>query len=159
MITAPDFLIEEIQPKDLDEIIAIEQLSFPTPWPRQVFDIELKSSKSFTRVSRINNKVVGYLIAWKIYDEAHILNVAVHPEYRRLGIAQSLLFDCLAYFSNKGAITALLEVRSRNDIAIKLYEKIGFKAIGLRRGYYCDTGDDAIVMKLDLECIKDSVGF
>jgi len=155
MIRASDVIIEEIQPKDLDEIIAIEQLSYPTPWPRLVFDMELRSSKSFTRVSRIKGIVVGYIIAWKIYDEAHILNVAVHPQFRRLGIARGLIFDCLAYYSDNGAVTALLEVRSKNDIAIKLYEKIGFKAIGLRRGYYSDTGDDAIVMKLDLDCIKD----
>ena len=159
MIKASDFLIDEIRSQDLDEIIAIEQSSFPTPWPRQVFDMEIKSLKSFTRVSRNNGTVVGYIIAWKIYHEAHILNVAVHREYRRLGVAQSLLLDCLTYFSNNGAITALLEVRSKNDMAINLYEKIGFKAIGLRRGYYCDTGDDAIVMELDLEYIKDSSGF
>jgi ribosomal-protein-alanine N-acetyltransferase len=147
------FHIEELKPHDLDEIIAIEQVSFPTPWPRQVFEMELNSSRSCKRVSKINGAVVGYIIAWKIYDEVHILNLAVHPEHRRKGIGRGLLIDCLRYFSKKGIKSAILEVRVRNQDAITLYEKIGFRPIGLRRKYYSDTGEDALVMKLDMEYI------
>lgn len=150
MIPSSCFYIEEIEPHDLDEIIAIEQVSFPTPWPRQVFDMELKSSRSYKRVSKINGTVVGYIIAWKIYDEVHILNLAVHPEHRRRGIGRGLLNDCLLYFSNKGIKSAILEVRVRNKNAIKLYEKTGFRSVGFRRKYYSDTGEDALVMKLDM---------
>lgn len=149
--------IEEIKPYDLDEIIAIEQVSFPTPWPRQVFDMELRSSKSYKRVSKINGMVVGYIIAWKIYDEVHILNLAVHPEHRRKGIGRGLLSDCLRHFSNKGIKSAILEVRVRNKKAINLYETAGFRSIGLRRKYYSDTGEDALVMKLDMEFIEKPV--
>jgi ribosomal-protein-alanine N-acetyltransferase len=151
--------IEEVKPHDLDEIIAIEQVSFPTPWPRQVFDMELKSSRSYKRVSKINGTVVGYIIAWKIYDEVHILNLAVHPEHRRKGIGRGLLSDCLRNFSNKGIKSALLEVRVRNKNAIKLYKTTGFRSIGLRRKYYSDTGEDALVMKLDMEYIEKPVEF
>ena len=149
--------IEEVKPHDLDEIIAIEQVSFPTPWPRQVFDMELKSSRSYKRVSKINGIVVGYIIAWKVYDEVHILNLAVHPEHRRKGIGRGLLSDCLRYFSNRGIKSAILEVRVRNINAIKLYETAGFRSIGLRRKYYSDTGEDALVMKLDMDCIEKLV--
>jgi ribosomal-protein-alanine N-acetyltransferase len=146
--------IEELKPYDLDEIIAIEQVSFPTPWPRQVFDMELRSSKSYKRVSKINGTVVGYIIAWKIYDEVHILNLAVHPDHRRKGIGRGLLSDCLMHFSSKGIKSAILEVRVRNKNAISLYETTGFRSIGLRRKYYSDTGEDALVMKLDMEYLK-----
>lgn len=149
--------IEELKPYDLDEIIAIEQVSFPTPWPRQVFDMELRSSKSYKRVSKINGTVVGYIIAWKIYDEVHILNLAVHPEHRRKGIGRGLLSDCLRHFSNKGIKSAILEVRVRNKNAINLYETAGFRSIGLRRKYYSDTGEDALVMKLDMDYFEKHV--
>ena len=149
--------IEELKPYDLDEIIAIEKVSFPTPWPRQVFDMELRSSKSYKRVSKINGTVVGYIIAWKIYDEVHILNLAVHPEHRRKGIGRALLSDCLRHFSIKGIKSAILEVRVRNKNAINLYETTGFRSIGLRRKYYSDTGEDALVMKLDLKFIEKPV--
>ncbi len=149
--------IEELKPYDLDEIIAIEQVSFPTPWPRQVFDMELRSSKSYKRVSKINGTVVGYIIAWKIYDEVHILNLAVHPEHRRKGIGRGLLSDCLRHFSNKGIKSAILEVRIRNKNAINLYETAGFRSIGLRRKYYSDTGEDALVMKLDMDYFEKHV--
>jgi len=158
MMPSSSFFIEEIRPHDLDEIIAIEQVSFPTPWPRQVFDIELKSSRSFKRVSKMDGIVVGYIIAWKIHDEVHILNLAVHPEHRRKGIGQALLNACLGYFLNKGIKSAILEVRVRNRNAIKLYEKIGFRPIGLRRKYYSDTGEDALVMKLDMEYTEELSG-
>jgi ribosomal-protein-alanine N-acetyltransferase len=149
--------IEELKPYDLDEIIAIEQVSFPTPWPRQVFEMELRSSKSYKRVSKINGMVVGYIIAWKIYEEVHILNLAVHPDHRRKGIGRELLSQCLRHFSNKGIKSAILEVRVRNKNAISLYETTGFRSIGLRRKYYSDTGEDALVMKLDMEYIEKPV--
>lgn len=149
-MSSPCFRIEELKPHDLDEIIAIEQVSFPTPWPRQVFDMELNSSRSYKRVSKVNGTVVGYIIAWKIHDEVHILNLAVHPDHRRKGIGRGLLIDCLRHFSRKGIRSAILEVRVRNQDAIRLYERIGFRSIGLRRKYYSDTGEDALVMKLDV---------
>lgn len=154
MIRAADIVINEIRHEDLDQIMAIERTSFPTPWPRQFFDSELKSSYSFKRVSKIDNTIVGYIIAWKIYDEVHILNVAVHPQYRRMGIGTDLIRDCISYFLTKGVNSTLLEVRKTNLSAQRLYEKLGFQAIGLRRGYYRDTGEDAIVMQLKFECCK-----
>jgi len=147
----PKLLIDEMRPEDLDEVIAIEQVCFPSPWPRQIFEMELKSKRSFKRVSRIGGVIAGYIIAWMIYDEGHILNIAVHPEFRRRGIGENLMRDCLDYFSEKGAKYAILEVRRTNTGAIKLYEKLGFRSIGIRRGYYNDTGEDAIIMVLTMQ--------
>ncbi len=150
MIALSELLIEEMRTEDLNEIIEIEEVSFPTPWPKRMFELELKSTRSFCRVARVSGVIVGYIVAWMIYDEAHILNIAVHPDFRRMGIGEMVLRDCLDNFFSLGARTALLEVRHGNDEAKRLYEKLGFKSIGIRRGYYADTGEDAVVMKLRL---------
>lgn len=154
MAPSPSFYIEEIKPDDLDEIVAIEQVSFPTPWPRKVFELELKSPRSYKRVSKINGTVVGYIVAWRIHDEVHILNLAVHPQHRRKGIGRGLLNECLLHFSREGIKSAILEVRVRNKEAIRLYEKTGFRSIGFRRKYYSDTGEDALVMKLNMDILE-----
>jgi len=146
----PKFSIDQMKLEDLEQIITIEQVCFPTAWPRQVFEMELKSPRSYTRVSKMGEKVIGYVVAWTVYDEGHILNIAVLPEFRRMGIGEDLMRDCLDYFSRRRAKYALLEVRISNIGAMKLYEKLGFRSIGIRRGYYNDTGEDAIVMMLTL---------
>ncbi|KRT64849.1 MAG: ribosomal-protein-alanine acetyltransferase, ribosomal-protein-alanine N-acetyltransferase [Candidatus Dadabacteria bacterium CSP1-2] len=150
MKALPELFLEEMSTEDIDEIIEIEKSSFPTPWPRQMFEMELKSPRSFSRVARISGVIVGYIVAWMIYDEVHILNIAVHFSFRRMGIGERILRDCLDYFFLNGAKNAILEVRRGNHEAKRLYEKLGFKSIGIRRGYYADTGEDAIVMKLTL---------
>ncbi|MER3446379.1 MAG: ribosomal-protein-alanine N-acetyltransferase [Candidatus Dadabacteria bacterium] len=144
-------MIEEMRPSDLDEIMLIEEACFPTPWPRQVFDMELKSPRSFVRVTRLNGVIVGYIVAWMVCDEIHILNIAVHPDFRRMGIGESMMRYCLDHFLTKGAKYAILEVRRGNTGAKRLYEKLGFKSVGIRRGYYVDTGEDAIVMMLSMK--------
>ena len=151
MKAIPILAIEEMRSKDLDEIMVIEEACFPTPWPRQVFDMELKSPRSFARVTRIDGVIVGYIVSWMIYDEVHVLNIAVHPDFRRMGIGENMLRDCLDFFLRKGAKHAILEVRRGNLGAKRLYEKLGFRSIGIRRGYYVDTGEDAIVMMLSMK--------
>lgn len=147
----PALMIEEMRSADLDEIMVIEEACFPTPWPRQVFDMELKSPRSFAYVTRLDGVIVGYIVAWMIYDEVHILNIAVHPDFRRMGVGEGMMRYCLDYFLPKGAKHAILEVRRGNTGAKRLYEKLGFKSIGIRRGYYVDTGEDAIVMMLSMK--------
>ncbi len=151
MKVMPALVIEEMRSADLDEIMVIEASCFPTPWPRQVFDMELISPRSFSRVTRLDGMVVGYIVAWMIYDEVHILNIAVHPDFRRMGAGESMIRYCLDHFLTKGAKHAILEVRRGNLGAKRLYEKLGFKSIGIRRGYYVDTGEDAIVMMLSIK--------
>lgn len=151
MKAMPMLIIEEMRSADLDEIMVIEETCFPTPWPRQVFDMELKSPRSFAGVTRLDGVIVGYIIAWMIYDEIHILNIAVHPDFRRMGIGENMMRYCLDHFFTKGAKHAILEVRRGNVGAKRLYEKLGFTSIGIRRGYYVDTGEDAIVMMLSMK--------
>lgn len=151
MENAPKFEIDRITPEDLDGITAIENVSFPTPWPRRVFEREIKSHTSYNRVIRFGGMVAGYIITWTIYDEVHILNIAVHPEFRKMGIGERLLRDCISHSAANGLKYALLEVRVSNIGARSLYEKLGFKTIHVRRKYYSDTGEDAYVMMLEIK--------
>ncbi|MEM4658261.1 MAG: ribosomal protein S18-alanine N-acetyltransferase [Candidatus Methanosuratincola sp.] len=143
--------IEPMRLEDIDEVVGIEELCFPTPWPRGVFESEVRSARSLNLVARIDGTMCGYIISWKVYDEVHILNVAVHPQFRRMGIGTLLITTCIGYFLKKGAKHALLEVRVSNEAAQRLYEKLGFRRIGVRRRYYTDNNEDAIVMMLTLE--------
>ncbi len=150
MENAPKFEIDIITPADLDGIVAIENVSFPSPWPKRIFEREIKSSTSYNRVIRLSGIVVGYIVTWTIYDEVHILNVAVHPEFRQSGLGEKLMMDCIVESADKGLKYAILEVRITNTGAQKLYEKLGFKTIQVRRKYYSDTGEDAYVMMLEI---------
>ncbi|MFI5322326.1 MAG: ribosomal protein S18-alanine N-acetyltransferase [Thermodesulfobacteriota bacterium] len=151
MENAPKLEIYGITPEDLDGIVAIENVSFPTPWPRRVFEREIKSQKSYNRVMRFSGMVVGYIVTWTIYDEVHILNIAVHPNFRNMGIGERLLRDCISHSADIGLRYAILEVRISNTRAISLYEKLGFKTIHTRRKYYSDTGEDAYVMMFEIK--------
>jgi ribosomal-protein-alanine N-acetyltransferase len=96
-------------------------------------------------------RVLGYICIWLVNGEVHILNLACHPDFRRHGIATSLLKYSLLFSIQKGVKKAFLEVRECNHEALSLYEKYGFEPIGIRKGYYSDTKEDAIVMVLEME--------
>ena len=150
MEKAAKYEIDVIYPGDLDEIVAIENTSFPSPWPRRIFEREIQAKNSYKRVIRFSGSVVGYIITWTIYDEVHILNIAVHQDFRKIGLGEMLLRDCLNFSQNQELKLAILEVRVSNIGAIKLYEKIGFKTLRTRKKYYSDTGEDAYVMMYEL---------
>lgn len=150
MLSNNEFLIKPMAADDIDQIMEIENVSFPTPWHKKIFEMELKKPRTLHSVCKTGDKVVGYLISWMLYDEIHILNVAVHPDFRRNGIANELIDHTIKHFINKGAITVILEVRSSNKAAQKLYEKLGFITLRERKKYYTDTGENALVMMLDL---------
>lgn len=147
------FLIREMAEKDLEEVMAIERVSFPSPWSREIFRRELKTplSKAFVAQEISPEKVVGYFCCWLIIPEVHILNIAVHPQKRRQGIGSSLLKHGLTYGWQKGGRDFTLEVRCSNYAAIGLYKKFHFQPWGIRRRYYTDTGEDALVMGLHLD--------
>lgn len=151
MEKAAKYEIDIIAPNDLDEIVAIENVSFPSPWPRRIFEREIEAKNSYKRVIRFSGSVVAYIVTWTIYDEVHILNIAVHPDFRKIGLGEMLIRDCLASSLERGLKLVLLEVRVSNSSAIKLYEKIGFKTLSVRKKYYSDTGEDAYVMMYELE--------
>jgi ribosomal-protein-alanine N-acetyltransferase len=138
---------------DVTAIWAIEKASFPTPWSRWTFLAELGHGNSHTLVagpaSPLPWQTWGYLIFWVVLDEMHILNLAVHPEHRRRGIARRLLAEGLAQARTLGAELAWLEVRTSNLAAQALYKSFGFKEVGRRRRYYDDTQEDALLLTLD----------
>jgi len=140
-----------MEEEDLEEIIAIERVSFPSPWTKNMFLQELKDSDlSHFLVARMDESVVGYGGFSRFFDKAHISNLAVHPRFRRRKIAEKLLLSMLDLAKAQGIREATLEVRAGNLPAQNLYGKFGFKVTGRHQRYYQDTREDALIMSLKL---------
>jgi ribosomal-protein-alanine N-acetyltransferase len=132
---------------DLDAVMAIEKVSFPSPWGRILFLEELNSAHSFPMVATdAEGVVVGYICPMLIIDEGHILNVAVHPNCRGRGCGRMLVEHILAECRSQDAEFVSLEVRPSNTVAISLYSDLGFVVSGRRKAYY-ENGEDAILME------------
>ena len=143
--------LEPMTLEDLDDVLAIERVSFQTPWSRGAFRYELTQNRvARCSVVRRGRRLVGYLCRWEIGHEIHITNLAVHPDLRRHGMARALLGAVLEDARRRGVGLAFLEVRPTNAEALGLYESFGFRVIGRRKGYYFDTGEDALVMEARL---------
>ncbi len=136
-----------MQRDHIDDIMVVENLSFKIPWSKEAFIEEITRNKFAVYVSAIIQKrVVGYAGMWKVFDEGHITNIAVHPEYRANGVGSKLLENLIEIASNSGIAKMTLEVRKSNFAAQGLYNKYGFSAEGFRKAYYADNGEDAIIM-------------
>jgi len=131
---------------DLDAIDAIEQVSFPQPWPRATFEGELRRDWARVDVARRDGEIVAFCNYWLVTTEVHVLAIATRPELRGQGIAHALLAHVLATAVATGCALATLEVRRSNLAAIALYERAGFKTVHVRARYYQDDGEDALVM-------------
>ncbi len=139
-----------MKPAHLDEVLAIENDSFPTPWSRESFTNEIQHNMfACYLVALDNKKVIGYCGMWIIVDEAHITTLAVHPDNRRQGIATELLNEMFREARYRECTRMTLEARVSNLRAINLYEKLGFVSYGVRPGYYTDTKEDAVIMWKD----------
>jgi ribosomal-protein-alanine N-acetyltransferase len=139
--------IEPMRMADLPEVEAIERASFTTPWPPNAYRSELSENRLASYlVARIGDRVVGYAGMWLMVDEAHITTFAVHPSWRRRRIGERLLLAMLDLAATRRAREATLEVRVSNLAARRLYEKYGFRPVGVRPRYYSDDGEDALVM-------------
>ncbi len=136
--------------RDIDQILEIENLCFPIPWSRESFLSELRNPLAYYLVAQEGFVLQGYAGIWLIFDEGHITNVAVHPRARGKRIGELLLTNILAFVKANGAITVTLEVRPSNDAAQALYRRMGFKPAGVRKGYYTDNGEDAIIMTREI---------
>ncbi|AJH77657.1 MULTISPECIES: ribosomal protein S18-alanine N-acetyltransferase [Heyndrickxia] len=137
--------------KDLDGIYNVEMRSFTMPWTREAFYNELVHNHFATYLVLVENeKVIGYCGVWVIVDEAHVTNLAVLPEYRGRKLGETLLKNVMAYAALNHAETLSLEVRVSNIVARSLYRKLGFREGGIRKGYYTDNYEDAIVMWVNL---------
>jgi ribosomal-protein-alanine N-acetyltransferase len=139
--------IRQMRVYDLPIVRSIDECSFSTPWTLTTFRFELlENPNAYCWVAEIDETLVGFLICWLIIDEMHIATIAVHPNFRRMGIGKKLIVTGLSELIAKGAQMATLEVRAQNCIAKNLYQYFGFKTVGLRKAYYQDTGEDAILM-------------
>jgi ribosomal-protein-alanine N-acetyltransferase len=134
--------------RDLDAVLSIEAESFSSPWTREMYLAELENvGVSFCYLARDEmGQAVGFCSFWRIVDELHINNLAVLPAHRRRGIASTLLIYVLKEGALLGARSATLEVRRSNEDARRLYERFGFAASGVRRAYYTNPVEDALVM-------------
>ena len=142
---------------DLDQVVAIERVAFTMPWSRGAFLYELEQNRvARCWVYRDDGEVVGYLCLWEVADEVHITNVAVRPDRRRQGIARHLLSAILSDARERRIRMVCLEVRPTNVEARGLYESFGFRVVGRRKGYYYDTGEDALVMEAQLQLPRDT---
>lgn len=142
-----------MEEKDLPAVLAIERVSFPNPWHESTFRGEIQNrSISFPCVmlKTGEDKVVGYIIYWKVGDEVQVNNIAVHPDYRRRGLGEALLRHVIKRAKDQGVNFISLEVRRSNLAAQSLYRKLGFEPLGVRRFYYSNPVEDAIVMGLNL---------
>ena len=143
--------LRRLEMRDLDRIEEIERESYPTPWSRSMFAGELAkpSSVCLGAFDTDLGVLVGYLIISRYVDAWHVMNVAVEPSQRRRGIGQNLLERLFELTANDSRRGYTLEVRVSNKNAIRLYERLGFQARGLRRGYYTDNREDALIMWKD----------
>jgi ribosomal-protein-alanine N-acetyltransferase len=139
--------LRALMPQDLDAVEEIERASYPTPWSRSMFAAELQKPSSVAiGAYHDSGELVGYAIVSRYVDAWHVMNIAVVPGFRRRGIGRSLLerlFEVTADDARRGYT---LEVRVSNVDAIRLYERLGFESRGIRRGYYTDNREDALIM-------------
>ncbi len=140
---------------DIPTVMDVERRAFKNPWSEDLFRRELTHDWSTILLAEGEGAegaeaLLGFVIFWVVHDEIHILNVAVDPPARRRHVALSLLEEVLERGRRRGLALATLEVRKSNAGAIALYEGLGFRPVGLRKGYYVDEGEDAIVMVLEL---------
>lgn len=134
----------------LERVLEIENLSFPTPWSVWAFRDELRKSLSRLWGWKVQGRLQGYICYWVAMREIQVLNVAVHPDWRRKGIGGLLIQQAVRSGITHRAEDLWLEVRTSNRSARNLYEKLGFREVGRRPRYYRDTGEDAIVMTLPI---------
>jgi ribosomal-protein-alanine N-acetyltransferase len=151
--------IERMTEHDLLEVVEIEEISNLSPWGWDAYHLELEcGAGSLMLVARLSanektahKSIVGFIVARQMADEIHVNNVAVRPEYRRLGIGQRLLRDVLYWCREQQVHQAVLEVRAENIAAQKLYQACGFEVIGRRRRYYKAPVEDALLMAVSLK--------
>lgn len=147
--------ISEMNEVDLRDVLTIERCSFPLPWSEGMFMAELSLDFSYNFVAKLNHGgneevLVGYICFWVIEGEAHLLNIAVKPDYRRMGLGKHLMRFLIDFCRTENVERLTLDVRPSNSSAIKMYRKMGFREEGLRPRYYADNGEDALIMGLEL---------
>ena len=154
-----NMIIRKMTMDDIEQVIAIDRMSFSLPWPERSFRFELTDNPaSRCWVAEVDGKLVGVIVAWLIVDEVHVATIATHPDFRRQGIAKRLLSHTLQELRKEGAQSSFLEVRVSNFVAQEMYRKFGYEESGVRPRYYRDNDEDALLMtldSLDVESLED----
>jgi ribosomal-protein-alanine N-acetyltransferase len=147
MVALFPVVIEDMRLEDIPAVQLVENASFPIPWPANAFRHELTQNKNaHYLVAKEGDHIVGYAGLWLSLDEAHITTFAVLPDFRRRKIGERMLLSIFERAERLGAEWLTLEVRASNLAAQRLYEKYGFRPAGIRRRYYSDNNEDAIIM-------------
>ena len=143
-------LIRKMIEADLEQVVAIDQVSFSLPWPARSFHYEIKENfTSRSWVVECDGRVSAMLVGWLIVDELHVATIATHPDFRGRGIGKKMLVHALRAAKDEGVIRAFLEVRESNAVALSMYRGLGFVEDGRRKEYYKDNNEDAILMTLN----------
>ncbi|MDR3271418.1 MAG: ribosomal protein S18-alanine N-acetyltransferase [Peptococcaceae bacterium] len=151
-VRSGDWTIRRMAEKDLKSILKIEERSFVTPWSRQSFLTELRENE-YARyyILVYEQAIIGYMGLWFILDEGHITNIAIAPDFRGQGWGQHLILEVMRHFCSQGMDRMTLEVRAGNQAALHVYKTLGFQEAGLRKAYYSDTQEDAVIMWAELD--------
>lgn len=141
--------LRRMKEEDLPSVLEIEQLSFPNPWHEMTFRGEIHNypiSFPFVVVLGAQKRIIGYIVFWHVKDEVQINNIAIHPDFRRMGIAEAVLNQVLNKIQKEGARFVALEVRPSNFAARSLYKKLGFNVLRVKENYYSTPPEHALVM-------------
>ena len=141
--------ITEMNGSHVPQVAALEKICFADPWSEMSIASELQSLWSYWLVAAEDDRVIGYVGSQSSIDEADVMNVAVHPDFRRQGIAEKLIDRLVEALKERGIHALLLEVRVSNAPAIALYEKLGFSQVGRRKNYYHNPKEDALILRID----------
>ncbi|WP_243446484.1 ribosomal protein S18-alanine N-acetyltransferase [Romboutsia weinsteinii] len=141
-----NLIIEQMTSKDIDGVFEVEKSCFEHYWSKESFKKELTNDSARYLIAKIDDKIVGYVGIWLILDEGHITNVAVHKDYRGQKIGDKLVQALVELCKDNNILSMTLEVRVSNIVAQNLYKKYGFKMAGIRKEYYSDNKEDAIIM-------------
>lgn len=145
-----NFEIRRMIMGDLEQVVAIDQVSFSLPWPPRTFQYELTDNPaSRCWVAELDGRIVAMLVGWLIVDELHIATIATHPDFRGRGVGKAILLHALKAAREEGALKSFLEVRAGNVAAQKMYRDFGYVEDGRRKEYYKDNLEDAILMTLN----------
>ena len=145
------YVFRYMRDEDIDQVLEVEHASFTTPWSREAFYNEIHKNKfAVYIVLEDDNKIIGYCGTWVVIDEAHVTNVAILPGYRGKKLGEALMNKLMSVSREMGARTMTLEVRVTNHVAQSLYRKLGFQNGGIRKNYYSDNQEDALIMWVNL---------
>ena len=140
-------MITTMNATHVSQVAELEKLCFSDPWSEKSVASELNNPLSLWLVALEGERLAGYVGSQTVLDETDMMNIAVHPDYRRCGVARQLVEELVAGLKRRGSRCLTLEVRASNDPARKLYEKLGFQQIGLRKNYYRNPREDALILR------------